>query len=61
MIESFTLLLQARSPAILLKNLHQICFLMHFIVFYKSVLAEHFWVTDSDFLNFLDEVFQIYI
>ena len=34
---------------------------MHFIVFYKSALAEHFWVTDSDFLNFLDEVFQIYI
>ena len=34
---------------------------MNFIVFYKSVLAEHFLVTDSDFLNFLDEVFQIYI
>ena len=50
MIESFILLLQERSPTILLKNLHQTCFLVNFIVFQKSVLEEHFWVTASDFL-----------
>ena len=36
-------------------------FSREFYSFLESVLAELFWVTASDFDNFLDEVFRIHI